>query len=167
MLPKKNITRRQLKGFFQLVDPEELDRDMPPALLLLGLEQEPKQAWAKERFDFEATILHYNKKSGLFIAKGKDVFGESGLVGAIKEEFSPTGPSEESTGHTISFRKMYRGLPINHRAMSRGNDKIFQGEFNLKSGVISCSGFYLAAELYDARKQSGDFEGLWKLESME
>lgn len=127
----ENLTGRNLKGFFQ----------------------------KEGHFEFNVFIYFYNPESGLFIAKGYDKFGESGLIGAVYEEWSETGPIVKSMGYTIKFHKNYAGIPLNRDGLFR-NDSFYKGDFCIDNGRVYCSGEFKL-------NKDDDFEGTWELQSAE
>ncbi|MFH1002487.1 MAG: hypothetical protein V1759_04495 [bacterium] len=116
----------------------------------------------EERYDLNILILYHNPKSGLFIAKGSDKFGDSGLVGAIREELCETAPIVCSLGYTIKFHKQYAGLPLNRDGLFRTENTFYEGNFWIEHERVYCEGnFKLSTD------ENADFEGIWKLQSAE
>ena len=109
--------------------------------------------------DFQVIVLYHNPKSGLFIAKGNDKFGESGLVGEVSDEWSETGPTVEHMGYTIHFHKIYHGKPLDHTGLFRDDVGLYEGDVRkTNDGTIYFSGKYKL-------RKDHNICGIWELQS--
>ena len=74
---QEDLIGRALKGFFQRVEEELIDMEWMISKILNQNDEPFNKEYFKERFDFKVYVFHYDPKSGLFIAKGEDILGES------------------------------------------------------------------------------------------
>ncbi|MFA7708233.1 MAG: hypothetical protein WCX73_04755 [Candidatus Pacearchaeota archaeon] len=111
----------------------------------LYLERQKIDEDLNKKYRFEMQLLEYNPTSGIFIAKGKDFFGDSGLVGTINEE-------------TIKFLKVYAGVNNLPREFNRFNTVDYQGTISKPDSVITCGGSYQI-------ENSINHKGFWRLDS--
>lgn len=82
------------------------------------------------KYKFDIKILDYNPSSGLFIAKGWDFYGDSGLVGEI-------------LAGKINFKKIYAGIaPSIPDISSRFNSISYEGTITKPDAIITCGGSY-------------------------
>ena len=137
MLNLENFAGTLFKGKFYK-NPEEVVRE------LKALRARPKDFTKTEaasirknpkHFKFGLRILGYNQDSGLFVAGASDDFGESGIVGVVRDE-------------EIQFNKIYVRDTLefaNEKPNFERNFKRFQyfGEMTQSDGKISAKGRYL------------------------
>ena len=106
-----------LTGSFQR-DPDEVAKELRE--IKEGKYQIPATK-DNGKFNFNVHILHYNPDSGLFIARGRDHFGESGIVGILSFPFE----GHDDIG-SIKFEKIY----VKNRKMSVPAKIIQQGHID-------------------------------------
>lgn len=100
-----------------------------------------------KKYPFEMRVFEYDSGSGLFIARGNDFFGGSGLVGTILRD-------------KIEFKKIYVGeVNLPKDDVSRFSEVIFKGTLVKSDSVITCEGSYQPVGV------SENYKGIWRLDS--
>lgn len=99
------------------------------------------------QYRFDVWVLEYDPASGLFIARGKDLFGDSGLVGTIERA-------------SIEFTKLYCGkTPVDlPEDLERFSQIKYQGTITKPDRVVTCGGTY-------EPMQAPNYCGVWRLDS--
>ena len=105
-------------------------------------------AFIDRRYEFTVKILDYDLESGLFIARGHDHFGESGLVGRVY-----TNRTEDN----IQFSKLYGARSIRHEGQAFRHIRS-KGKLSSREGKFIAGGDY---EPFD----DSNYYGIWYLES--
>lgn len=106
-----------------------------------------------QNFDFEVKILDFDLDSGLFIAKGNDIFGTSVIDGIIRYKALKYGGE-------IEFTKKYKGNPRHGQDVARANLVDYRGWLYISpKGEINCSGTY---ETHPGSPENG----VWGLSSI-
>ena len=97
---------------------------------------------------FEMRVFEYDSDSGLFIARGNDFFGGSGLVGTI-------------LCGKIEFKKIYVGeVKLPEDDVSRFGEVVFNGTLAESNSIITCEGSYQPVGV------SENYKGIWRLDSV-
>ncbi|MDO8642390.1 MAG: hypothetical protein Q7R76_02245 [Candidatus Woesearchaeota archaeon] len=155
MFQRDDLVGLTLSGFFHrdselIRASEEFDagrfKDDPTGLA----RRQETNAVNNRTYTFNVWVLEYDPTSGLFIAQGKDVFGDSGLVGTIE-------------GTKIEFTKLYRGrvkLPeeLGRLDVSRFTEIKYDGTIHKPDGTISSFGVYQPG-------QAQNYRGRWQLDA--
>ena len=108
-----------------------------------------------QKFSFEVDILYFDSKTGIFIARGDDVFGESAISGKIGEEIYYRGIKQRG----IEFKQIYIGEPRHGLDVQRPDLLDYEGHVISSEGKISCKGTW---EIPHANSQEW---GRWALNS--
>ena len=99
------------------------------------------------KYDFYMKVLEFDPKSGLFIAKGNDVLGVSGLVGEVK-------------GREIEFTKTYVGPKSPDVLLGRFRTIQYLGEISKVGYELRLIGTYIPG------KGITNYSGIWHLISL-
>ncbi len=131
------IEKLVLTGYFQRS--EEVKQGEIKGIDLSKISVEAKQilGFKPQNFDFEVDILSFNSKSGRFVARGEDIFGESDIYGTIKQ-------GQGATKHEIRmrFEKVYT-IDTRHRLCAlRPNPLYYFGWMEVSKEKISCNGIW-------------------------
>ncbi len=157
MLNIGDVVGITFKGFFQrradMIEKskeqrKKLKKEHSENLILYDAQtgsSDEKDAISDRNYNFEITILEYNPVSGFFVAKGKDFFGDSGLVGEIKRG-------------EIKFRKIYAGK--NPSEWSRFLEINYFGRIEKPDNVITIGGSY------EPSNSNENYYGTWRLDSI-
>jgi hypothetical protein len=115
------LEKLTLKGHFRAS--EETKKHWEEGLDIdnLSTEQQKILDFMNQDFEFEVKIFEFDSNSGLFIAKGEDVFGKSVISGKIKYE------------REIEFKKQYIGEPRHKLPVQRANSVDYSGAANSNS----------------------------------
>lgn len=163
MLQLADLVGREFAGYFQR-DPEHvgiarahranLVEHHPAEVHLLDSERgssDTEDGVADRQYDFNVRILLFNPQTGMFIAKGDDFFGESGLVGLISDP-------------AIWFKKIYAGhrpqLPPDFLRLETIDH---QGNFHTEDNKLILRGTY--RPLQWGPSNPDHYRGIWHLES--
>ncbi len=155
MFKRDDLVGLTLSGFFQrdselIRASEEFDegqfKDDPEGLAIRRQINQVNNA----RYTFDVWVLEYDLASGIFIARGKDVFGDSGLVGTVQ-------------GTKIEWTKLYRGRVALPREWSTIDVSCFseikyEGTIHKPNGTITSCGSYQPG-------QAQNYRGMWQLDA--
>jgi len=98
----------------------------------------------KEDISFVLEILSHDPTTGLFLAKAEDSAGQSGIVGAIKEEW-------------IKFDKLYP-----RKSWSIGDEKFFR-KFHYIGQIRNTNGNIMAGGEYEMEGCNEQMAGNWSM----
>jgi hypothetical protein len=148
------IEKLVLKGHFERSEKAKQETIEDLNLSRLSAKQQKSLAFMNQNFKFEVNILDLDLDSGLFIAKGNDIFGTSVIDGTIKQ-----GHHGLKYGAEIDFKKKYIGDPKHDFPVQRPASLNYIGWMEVSEKKISCSGTY--------ETHSGFLEGgTWELNSV-
>ena len=137
------IEKLVLKGSFERSKKAKQETIKDLDLSKLNTKQQKILDFMNQNFPFELDILYFNSNSGIFIAKGDDVFGESVIHGTIKHE------------RKMKFKKIYIGDPKHEFPIQRVNSVDYSGLMTVSEEKISCIGTY---ETHRGSPENGTWE---------
>ncbi len=144
------IEKLVLKGSFERSKKAKQETIKDLDLSKLSAKQQKILAFMNQNFDFELNILYFNSESGIFIARGDDVFGTSVIDGIIKQ-----GHHGLKYGGEIDFKKKYIGDPKHDFPVQRPASLNYFGWMEVSEKRISCSGMY---ETHPGSPEGGTWE---------
>ncbi len=148
------IEKLVLKGSFERSKKAKQETIKDLDLSKLNTKQQKILTFLNQNFLFELDILYFNSNSGIFIARGDDVFGESVIHGTIKQ-----GHHGLKYRGGIEFKKVYVGDPKHNFPIQRINPVHYSGLIKVSEEGVSCEGKY--------ETHPGSLEGgTWELNSV-
>jgi len=102
-----------------------------------------------KKIDFWMKFLDYDPESGLFLAKGKDILGDSGLVGSINEE------------GLLKFKKIYAGERLNPMETDLDRFEVinYKGRIINPDKIVTMGGSYHIPGILN-------YSGNWRVDSL-
>ncbi len=144
------IEKLVLKGSFERSEKAKQETIKDLDISKLSTEQQEIRAFLNHNFLFEIEIFYVNPNSGIFIARGDDIFGESVIHGTIKQ-----GHHALKYGAGIKFKKVYIGDPKHEFPVQRINPVHYSGLINVSEEGVSCEGKY---ETHRGSLENGEWE---------
>jgi len=151
------IEKLVLKGHFERSEKAKQETIKDLDLSKLSTEQQEILAFKNHNFPFEVNILYFNSDSGIFIARGDDVLGESVIYGTIKGEHK-YGTIKGVQKKKMNFKKRYIGDPRHKFPVQRANSVDYIGLMEIFEEGIYCNGRW---ETHPNSPENGE----WKLSS--
>lgn len=148
------IEKLVLRGYFKRSEKSKQEEVEDINLSKISAEAKEILEFKAQNFDFEVKILDLDLDSGLFIAKGNDVFGTSVIDGIIKQ-----GHHALKYGGEIEFTKKYKGNPRHGLRIPRAESVDYSGWIEVSKEKINCSGTW---ETYPGSPEGGT----WELDSV-
>ncbi len=149
------LENRVLKGYFKRSEKTKQEGIKGLDLSKLNTEQQEILNFMNQNFDFEVKVLDFNLESGMFIARGDDIFGQSILYGVI-EHISEV----VEHGQEMKLKKEYIGKSRHGQDVARANLVDYRGWLYISpKGEINCSG------TYETHPNSPE-NGVWGLSSI-
>ena len=152
------IEKLVLKGSFERSKKTKQETIKDLDLSKLSAKQQKILAFLNQNFKFEIKILDLDLDSGIFIAKGDDVFGESVIYGTIKGEHK-YGTIKGVQKKEMDFKKRYIGDPRHKFPVQRADPVDYIGLMEIFEEGIYCNG------KYETHRGSPE-NGTWELSSV-
>ncbi len=157
IMPVDLVVGMLLEGTFQRCPQEvEKSRQYLEMLKQRGAAAQPMEeleiatAYTNTVQPFTVEVFAYNPASGFFMARGNDRFGESGLVGSVREE-------------EVNFHKVYVGRPPHDFPdfpvviIRRLDVILYTGAVSLEEPLTIEGTYHIAGATTE------DFDGVWSL----
>lgn len=137
------IEKLVLKGSFERSEKtKQKEKEELESLGQITAKMKALLAFTNQNFPFEVKILDFDLDSGIFIARGDDVFGESVIHGTIKHG-------------EMDFKKLYVGDPKHDFPVQRINPVHYFGWMGISGEGIRCIGTY---ETHPGSSENGEWE---------
>jgi len=143
-----NLEKLVLKGYFERSE-ETKEREKKDLENSGQITTEMKKIldFKNQKFSFEVNMLYFNSDSGIFIARGDDLLGESVIYGKIEYK------------KRMEFKKIYLVGKPRHKFPVRGISSLdYSGFMGVSGKKISCTGIW---ETY----RNSPENGIWVLNS--
>lgn len=152
------IEKIVLKGYFKRSEKTKQEGIKGLDLSKLSTDQQEILAFMNQNFDFEVNILYFNSDSGIFIARGDDVLGESVIYGTIKGVHK-YGTIKGVQKKRMDFKKRYIGDSRHKFPVQRADSLDYIGLMEVFEEGIYCNGRW---ETHRGSPENGE----WKLDSV-
>jgi hypothetical protein len=145
-----NLEKIVLKGYFERSEKtKEKEKKFYEDFSQRTAEMKEILDFKNQNFPFEVNILYLNSDSGIFIARGDDVFGESVIYGKIIDFGIPKQRKME-------FKQIYFGEPKHKFPVRRADSIDYAGLIEGGEKRICCAG------TWQTHKNSPE-KGVWVL----
>ncbi|MEK6955307.1 MAG: hypothetical protein AABW52_01475 [Nanoarchaeota archaeon] len=154
MFTKEQLIGLALNGYFKKSQNEMLREDsdkLDDAEVEVYIRRRDQiEDTLTEKYRFDVRVLDYDSKSKIFIARGRDFFGDSGLVGTIY-------------GNDITFTKIYAGEITLPEDVTRIPQIHYEGKIIQDERKLIFSGAYQPQDR--SFQRTGHLTGIWRLET--